>query len=178
MSSSMAMLTRVAALPPPRPGRRPTMHRSLPHIQLDQLPASETIDALIGRGLSIPGVQWRQSRMASPESHALWIPDFLALGPAEAFIDGHEFCHLHPSPEGSIHLTLPAILRDEVIRLGWGEPHPIAAAGILPSLITIYAPRTVEEIDTVFDLVLQSFQFARGDLRILQRDHAVSGAGW
>jgi hypothetical protein len=161
------MLKKLTVLPPPRIGRRPRMKRVLPHLQMDQLPTSEAMDALIERSLEIPWVRSKQSRMASPDSYALYLPDEFALGPPEAFIDGHEFCHLHPLPEGSIHLTLPTILREEVVRLGWGERHPIAEVGILSTLVTVYAPRDHQELDTVLDLVTQSCYFARGQLQIL-----------
>ena len=108
--------------------------------------------------------------MASPASHALYLPDEYALGPAEAFIDGHEFCHLHPLPEGTVHLTLPRILREEVVRLGWGERHPIAEAGILSTLVTVYGPRDRQDLEAVVELVGQSCQFAQGKLQILHED--------
>ena len=125
------------------------------------------MEELLETCLRIPLVRSKQSRMASPGSHALYLCDEFAAGPPEAFIDGHEFCHLHPLPEGGIHLTLPAALRDEVMRRSWGEPHPIAAAGILPTLMTVYAPRDRQEIDAVFGLVAQSCQFAQGKLQLL-----------
>jgi hypothetical protein len=108
--------------------------------------------------------------MASPRSCALSLSDQFALGPPEAFIDAHEFCHLHPMPEGGIHLTLPRILRDEVVRLGWGERHPIAEACILPTLVTIYAPRNREELEAVLGFVMQSCAFAQGKLQALRGD--------
>jgi hypothetical protein len=144
------------------------MNRALPHIQLDQLPPAEVMGELVERCLDIPCVRSKQSRMACPGSHALYLADACALGPQEAFIDGHEFCHVHPLPEGSIHLTLPKILREEVVRRGWGEPHPIASAGILMPLLTVYAPRDRQELDMVFGLVLQSCWFAQGKLPDLQ----------
>ena len=165
-----ARLTRVAILPPSRPGARPRLQRSLPHLQLDQLPPAEAMEELIQRSLEIPDVQTRESRMASPQTYALHLSDRFALGPPEAFIDGHEFCHLHPLPEGSIHLTLPRILRDEVVRLGWGERHPIAEACILPTLVTLYAPRNREELEAVLGLVVQSCAFAQGKLQVLRGD--------
>jgi len=126
------------------------------------------MEELLERCLDIPGVRSRQSRMASPRSSALYLPDNLAGGPPDAFIDAHEFCHLHPLPEGTIHLTLPNILRREVIRLGWGERHPIAGLGISPNLITVYAPRDYHELTVVLGLISQSCQFAQGKLQILQ----------
>lgn len=146
------------------------MQRALPHVQLDQLPPTGAMEELIGRSLEIPYVRSKQSRMAAPNSHALYLADEFALGPPEAFIDNHEFCHLHPLPEGSIHLTLPKILRDEVVRLGWGERHPIARVGILSALVTMYAPRDPKELDSVLSFIAQSCQFAQGHLQVLHGD--------
>ncbi len=120
------------------------------------------MEELVERCLKIPDVRSRQSRMASPDGHALYLADACACGPPEAFIDDHEFCHIHPLPECSIHLTLPKILQDEVVRLGWGERHPIAEMGILTTLVAVYAPRDCEELGAVFGLIVQSSQFARG----------------
>jgi hypothetical protein len=166
--SLIATLTSVAVLPPPRPGARPRMQRFLPHLQLTQLPPAETVHELIEQSLRIPHVRSKQSRMASPDSYALYLEDAFAVGPPEAFIDQHEFCHLHPLPEGGIHLTLPRILREEVMRLGWGERHPVAEVGILPALVTLYAPRDHEELGAVLNLIRQSCRFARGELQVLQ----------
>ena len=161
----IAMLTRLTVLPRSRVGARPRMHRALPHLQLDQLPPAEAMEELVERSLEIPCVRSKQSRMASPRSHALYLSDEFAAGPPEAFIDDHEFCHLHPLPEGSIHLTLPKLLREDVVRLGWGERHPIAVAGILTTLVTVYAPRDRGEMSTVLGLILQSCHFAQGKLQ-------------
>ena len=161
------MLTRLAILPHSRLGARPRMHRALPHLQLDQLPHDEAMEELIERSLEIPGVRSKQSRMASPSSRALYLADELALGPPEAFIDENEFCHLHPPPECGIHLTLPKLLRVEVVRLGWGERHPIAEVGLLTTLVTVYAPRNRPEMGTVLGLIGHSCHFAKGKLQVL-----------
>jgi hypothetical protein len=116
--------------------------------------------------------------MASPRSSALYLADEFACGPPEAFIDGHEFCHLHPLPEGSIHLTLPFVLREEVVRLGWGERHPIAVAGILTTLVTVYAPRDCTELAAVLGLISQSCQFAQGKLQVLHRGQQYMPEAW
>lgn len=118
------MSTRLTVLSQARSGDRPRMQRVLPHIQLDQLPGADSVDELVALCLKIPCVRSKQSRMAQPGCHALFLPDAYAAGPPEAFIDDHEFCHVHPLPHGNVHLTLPKFLRDEVVRLGWGERHP------------------------------------------------------
>jgi len=164
---AIAMLTKVTLLPHARAGRRPRMPPAIPHIQVDQLPPADIMSAFVARCLEMPCVRSKQSRMASPGCHALYLADACALGPPAAFIDGHEFCHIHPLPEGSIHLTLPGVLLDQVVRLGWGEPHPISKFGLFTSLLTVYAPRDREEIDTLFALVQQSCEFAHGKLRDL-----------
>src|SRR5262245_53967524 len=92
---------------PVRQGRPPQTERIVPFVQLDQWPPRAIAAELVERSLRLPDVKSRESRMALPGSWALWLPDALAGGPPEAFIDGHEFCHLHPPPESGIHLTLP-----------------------------------------------------------------------
>ena len=154
----------VTAISAARIGPRPTTSRVLPHRQLDQLPTSVLMDELVARSLEIPLVQSKESRMASPGTCALWLADESAAGPAEAFIDAHEFCHIHPLPEGGIHLTLPDPFRQGIIRLGWGEPHPVSLSGILPALVAVYLPRDRHELEIVLHLILRSCQFAQGRL--------------
>jgi len=108
--------------------------------------------------------------MASAEATALYLPDRFAVGPLEAFIDGHEFCHLNP--DAAIHLTLPLLVRNEVVRLGWGEEHPITKLGILPALLTVYAPRERSEIIPIWKLVVLSCRFAMGELTMLNHKPA------
>ena len=113
------------------------------------------------RSLRLPHVRSRQSRMASPDTTALWLPDHIAGGPPEAFIDGHEFCLLHPRPEYGIHLTLPKNVREDAMRLGWAEPHPLTRLQVMPqTLVMVYAPRNDEELDMVFGLIRCSWEFA------------------
>ncbi len=149
--------------PPPRFGPRPQTRAALPHLQLDQWPPADIAEELIGRALALPYVRPKQSRMASPQSLALSLPDEVAAGPAEAFIDDHEFCHLHPLPEGSIHLTLPPDVREAAVRVGWAEPHPISRMGVLSqAIVLVYAPRSPRELVIVLKLVSSSYRYARG----------------
>jgi hypothetical protein len=162
---------------PARPGPRPRTRQSLPHIQLDQWPPAWIAPELAGRSLRIPYVRSKQSRMASPSSLALCLPDNVAEGPPDAFIDDHEFCFLHALPEASIHLTLPCSLRDRVIRLGWAEEHPAAKVGVMPpTLVMLYAPRDLGELEIAVDLIRTSCGFAQGTLRSLQSMAALKGS--
>ena len=148
---------------PPRRGNAPQTGQGLPYLQLDQWPPPELVEELAQRSLRLPLVKFKQSRMASPQSRALCLPDAFAGGPPAAFIDAHEFCHLHPPPEGSIHLTLHRGLRAQAIQLGWAEPHPVTRLGSMPeTLVMLYAPRTEQELELVFQLIQGSYEFARG----------------
>jgi hypothetical protein len=101
--------------------------------------------------------------MASPDCHALSLPDEFSAGPPGAFIVDHEFCHLHPLPDGSIHLTLPNDVRERAIRRGWAEQHLVSRSGILPeTLVMVYAPRNSHELEIVLQMVWHSYRFARG----------------
>jgi len=155
-------LAAVRGLTASRPGPRPMTRRMLPHRQLDQIPTPELFSDLVARSGEIPLVQIKQSRMAPPGSHALCLADHIAAGPDEAFIDAHEFCHIHPPPDCGIHLTLPLPLRQQVVDLAWGEPHLISLAGILGSLVTLYVPRDQNELGVVLYLISQSCLYAQG----------------
>jgi phospholipase/carboxylesterase len=148
---------------PLRQGPRPRSCWALPYVQLDQWPPVEMVKELFSQCLGFPNVRAKQSRMASPESRALSLPDAFAAGPPSAFIDGHEFCHLHPPPEGSIHLTLPTDLRKRAVHQEWAEQHPAARLGAMPeTLVMVYAPRNSDELGIVLRLVLGSYHFAAG----------------
>jgi hypothetical protein len=151
------------SLPKPRQGGRPDTTDVIPHQQLNQWPEKEIVDRLWLRSLSFRNVQVRQSRMALPETRALSLMDEFAGGPPEAFIDSHEFCHIHPTPQGSVHLTLPAPFRQLIVQLGWAEPHPMVRAGcVTDSLVMVYAPRNDEELTVILDLIGVSRDFAAG----------------
>jgi hypothetical protein len=155
--------TNVAYELPHRLGPRPQSCTAVPHVQLDQWPPKQIAEELVDRCLTLPNVRSRQSRMASPDCRALSLPDDLAAGPPSAFIVDHEFCHLHPLPDGSIHLMLPDLVRESAIRQGWAEQHPVSRAGILPeTLVMIYAPRDAGELAIVLHLIWHSYQFASG----------------
>jgi uncharacterized protein (TIGR00369 family) len=61
---------------------------------------------------------------------------------------------LHPEHDGSLHLNLPPALYDEVLRAGWGEPHPISGTMLL------FGPRDEVELEIVWRLVRASYDWA------------------
>lgn len=153
----------VALLRLPRAGPRPETTKVPPHLQLDQVSPEEIFKSLIERLVEPEWIGSSQSRMASPDTLALYLDDRVANGPAEAFIDDHEFCHIHPLPSVCLHLTLPRALRQLVIAGKWGEPHLMASAGMIsPALVLLYGPRTPSELELVIRVVEASADFAKG----------------
>lgn len=144
-----------------RRGPRPSVPESLPHVQRDQLPPASIAFRLLASARGLPYVEVRQSRMACGGTSALSLVDGCAGGPAEAFIDACEFCHVLPLPQGTIHLTLPAAEREFAIAGGWAEEHPVARAGALSRfLVTLYAPRDEDELAVALRFIESSWRFA------------------
>ena len=152
----------------PRTGPAPRTTKGLPHAQLDQWPSASITQELLRRVLELPGAGVKESRVASPSVRAIKLSDEDGQGPRQAFIDDHEFCHLHPPPDGSIHLTLPDAVCRRAAEAGWVEPHLLAkGGGISKSTVLVYAPRDSDELETVVKLIETSYLFARG----LQGEH-------
>ena len=146
---------------PRRAHRRPQTSDRVPHIQCDQIPSGDIVQRLLLRISQLSNVRERDSRMAMPGVKAFWIPDDNACGPKTAFIDDHEFCHLHET--GTIHLTAPKQLRELLIDRGWAEQHIVAKAGIIAdTLLLVYAPQDETEVEVVTWIVRQSLAFATG----------------
>jgi Family of unknown function (DUF5519) len=149
---------------PQRSGSRPGTTPSNPHMQLDQQPESRAVrEALARRVFALPGVRERPSMISVPGARALWLDEGEAGGPPEAFMVGREFAHLHPHPDQSLHMMLPLELVQRVVTAGWGEPHPVAAMGLIPrTAVMVYAPRDEAELGVVASLVEAAHRFARG----------------
>ena len=148
---------------PRRSGPRPRTHKGLPHQQLDQQPTDDTIRVQLADQLvELEGVAEAPSGISVPGARALVLCDG-TTGPPDAFLVGREFAHLHPSPDQSLHITLPEPRAREAIQAGWAEFHPLAEEGHLPpTVVMVYAPRDEDELAVVSSLVRESYHFACG----------------
>jgi len=155
---------------PPRRGPRPATTATNPHTQLDQRPPARVISELADALFALPGVRERPSAISVPGARALWLED--AHGPREAFLIGREFAHIHPLPDGSLHLALPPSIAEDAVAQGWAEVHPVARMGLIPAnVVMLYAPRDDAEAGVALALVREALSFARGEAR--PRDPAV-----
>ena len=145
---------------PLRPGPRPRTRRrdGAAHAQLSQNAPVELQEKLFEWARALPGVVTGESLVSVSGARALFVDESLAEGPEEAFQAGTEFAHIHPAHDGSLHVTLPALMVREVEDKGWGERHPVS-----PSLM-VYGPRDEFELEVVWRLLRASHRFAAGDI--------------
>lgn len=148
---------------PRRAGDRPKTNPTMPHEQKTDNAPVELQEALHDKVAALPGIVTGRSLVSVPGARAYFLDEAHALGPAQAYMAGTEFAHLHPSYDGSLHLALPENLARKVIEASWGEFHPGVDMGIMPpNSLMVYGPRTEEELETVWEIVHASYRFASG----------------
>lgn len=148
---------------PTRRGPRPRATPTNPHTQLDQNAPPELQERLFERARALAGVRVEPSMISVPGARAFVLEVDSASGPAEAFMIGREFAHLHPASDGSLHMMLPPDLARAVEEHGWGEPHPVARLGLIPpTAMMVYGPRDEGELETVWEILRASHAFASG----------------
>jgi phospholipase/carboxylesterase len=147
---------------PQRSGPRPRTTTAIPHSQLDQQPDDPRhIEAVLAEATAWPLVQAQPSAISVEGSRALAVEPGARTGPAEAFMAGQEFCHVHAQGDLSLHATLPVPLAIAAERAGWAEPHFLVRAGQAPpTVVLLYAPRDEAEGDVILRLVRASYEFA------------------
>ncbi len=149
---------------PARSGPPPRTSGPAPHQQVTQNAPRELQAELFARVLSLPGVQDDASRLSVEGARAFTLERKMTHGPADAFMVGNEFAHLHPQYDGSLHLRLEPAVAREVVAQGWGEPHPIARTWPGPPVLMIFGPRDTAELDVITRIVTLSYELARGPL--------------
>lgn len=69
-------------------------------------------------------------------------------------------------------MTLPAAVKQDVIENGWGESHPLAGFPTVSSnTLMVFAPHDEIEGEILFELIRQSWAYARGELTNKGEDH-------
>ena len=166
MAADPGMITTVLEVAP-RPGPRPRTTPTNPHTQLDQQPTDPGVrDRLVAALSRLPSVRWAPSAISVPGAEALWLEAAAARGPADAFLIGREFAHLHPAPDFSLHAMVPPALARVLVARGWAEPHSVARMGLIPpTAVMVYAPRDDGERAVVEAVVAASHQYATGTAR-------------
>ena len=144
-----------------RQGTRPRTTSTNPHTQLDQNAPVELQEKLFDLGKSLVGVKIGPSLVSVPGTRAFHLPG-CTHAPRDSFMVECEFAHLHPSHDGSLHMTLPLDLLDSAIANGWAELHPLAGRYGLPAnIVMVYGPRNEEEFAIVARILRASHKTAR-----------------
>lgn len=75
---------------------------------------------------------------------------------------GNEIAHVHPA-ENSLHVWLTEADCKTVVSAGWGERFPLASLGMIDQGWTfLYAPRTMQHIDVIEEIVKAGIQNVTG----------------
>jgi len=147
---------------PTREGERPETTNTNPHEQLTQTPSAECHQLFKDKLFHFDEVSRRPSIISVPGAEALWLDEDQACNCTNGFMIGREFAHIHPAYDGSLHMALSEDDFNTVIDSQWGEQHPLAGKGPIPDTIAlVYAPRNIEEMDTVMKIVDASLMNAK-----------------
>ncbi len=143
---------------PPRAGSRPrTSTRSRTASPAGNPATPRHTDAILAEALTWPSVHEQRSAISVDGARALTLDAATAAGPAEAFMAGREFCHVHAQGDFSLHATLPLALA-AAGRAGWAGPHFLVRTGQAPAtVVMLYAPRDDLERNVVLRPVRASY---------------------
>ncbi len=145
-----------------RAGGRPAVSTEGPQAQLTQRSSPEIWAALVAEVFALPDVEEGTSQISPASSRAVFLVDRATeRAPETSLAPGKrlEPVHLHGAEDTSIHLCLPAGRGQEVIELGWAEPHRYGDFG---TELLVYGPRDDDEVNVVLGLIIESLTFARG----------------
>jgi len=115
---------------------------------------------LFRRIYSLPDVRDEPTRISIPGARAIWLREDLPLAHGEVVLQGREFAHIHP--DASFHVTLSPQRAREAIEAGWAESHPLAHQIGIEGMVLLYTPRDMQELDVIFQLVVDSYNFVTG----------------
>ena len=146
---------------PRRSGPLPETTGSVPHTQIGVAPVPEVHDELFRRTFALPDVEDRPTIVSLPGARGVWISEGVSLAHPEAIVAGREFTHIHP--DGSLHTPLPFERAIDAVNAGWAERHPWADQRPgWEGLVLLYTPQSMEELDVVVQLIVESYNFVTG----------------
>lgn len=146
---------------PKRDGATPRTTSGVPHIQIGAKANPQLSERLLARVSALPEVKIRATVISLPGAKGFWISETVDLAKPDAIVGGREFAHLHP--DGSLHASLSPKRAREAVRAGWATMHPWAKSRPgWEGFVLIYTPRTVDETDTVFRLVVDGYNYVTG----------------
>lgn len=147
---------------PRRSGSRPLTRPVNPHSQLSQNAPAHLQAKVRNHALSLPGVRPGKSNVSVPGATAFFLDRPPGI-PQVPDLFGGEWGHIHPEDDGSLHLTVPTALAEQLIELGWAEYHNVVTQGLLPPvIIMLYGPRDDREVEVANTILDAAYAAAGG----------------
>lgn len=146
---------------PVRAGETPATTNRIPHIQIGAKAVPRLSNHLLQRVGTLPGVKIRATVISLPGAKGFWLSKNIDLARPQAIVGGREFAHIHP--DGSLHASLPPERAREAVTAGWATLHPWANSRPgWEGFVLLYTPRTLEETDIVFRLLVDGYNYVTG----------------
>lgn len=133
----------------------------VPHVQIGVEAVPELSAELLRRVSALPGLDIRPTVIGMWGAKGFWLLEDLQLARPEVIHTGREFAHLHT--DGSLHASLPPDRAYQAVAAGWAVRHPSAQYhDRLEGFVMLYTPRTMEELDVIFGLIVDGYNFVTG----------------
>jgi hypothetical protein len=146
---------------PMRSSPIPLTTNGVPHVQIGIEAVAEISAELLRRVSKIPGVEIRDTIVSLPGAQGFWLNESVTLARPDVIVAGREFAHLHP--DGSLHASLSPELAVQAVESGWAIHHPWANQRPgWEGFVMIYTPGSTDELEVVFQLVVESYNFVTG----------------
>ena len=130
-------------------------------MQFDVEPVPAVNAELHRLAFAIPDVEERSTAIGFGGSRALWLGDDVEIMRPESTVCLREFAHIHP--DGSIHAILPPARVAAMEAAAWGVPHPLRySRDGWSGFVMLYTPQSLEELETTFLLLLESYNYVTG----------------
>lgn len=142
---------------PRRAGSPPDVIGPAPHAQRSQIAPVMVQEELWSRMCSLPYTYMAPTLVSVSHARALHLVDGIGAAPPSRFQRRREFAHLHPHHDGSLHLSVPDAVVEQVVGARWGVPHPVQDA------LLVFGPRDRRELEVVWQLVQLSYNWVSGD---------------
>lgn len=149
---------------PARDGEPPGLTAGLPQHQATQNAPAQLQERLWSRLIGLAGVATGRTTVGVAGTRALLLDRDRAGGPDAAYLlpAAGEFAHLHPDPDGSLHLALPDALAYDALVKGWAVAHPLAGVRVSRGMVLVPGPRDVTELEIVAGVVAAAHRYATG----------------
>ena len=147
---------------PIRETPRPVTTKGVPHVQLGVEIVPDVHAKLMQRVSKIPKLDIRPTVVSLPGATGFWLLEDLRLKRPDVIVGGREVAHVHP--DGSLHASLPPDRAREAVAAGWAIPHPWADQRPgWEGFVMLYTPETMAEVDVVFGLIIDGYNFVTGE---------------